>query len=142
MPVVGGQFLGAGGRFVLFGLEDSKLPTSPPVRTMAYTVDLVRDDKIYEMRGRKYIRRGWPWQVWSATTTMHVTLHEKSGDVTPAPVVAAGILKLTLGQFCMQLGTMRVTGNVPWFKKPLVKLRYFRFFACSLMKSYLFHREW
>lgn len=142
MPVLGGQFLGAGGDFVLFGLQDSTTPTAPPVRTMAYTVNLVRDNKIYEMRGHKYIKRGWPWQVWSATTTMHVTLRDRSVDVAePDRIVAAGILKLKLMDFCKQLGTMKVTGDVSWWKKPAVKLRYVRYFVWSLVKSYLFHMK-
>jgi hypothetical protein len=143
IPVLGGRFVCTDGECVLFGTEQAPNPQDPPVRTMGYTAKLTMDDRIYKLHGRKDIEPGAPWRVWPATTTLNVTLQQVTDATgTLGPVVAAGILKLTFGAFMRQLATFQVTGDVRWFRRPVVIARYINFFGRMLVRTYLLQRPW
>ena len=138
IPVLGGDLIGVGdGDFGLFrrAIRDEK-----GVRELVYdTVCSVGGDK-YRLRGRKYVEPSPPWRLWPATTTLYVQLFPMSGG-TGEPV-AAGVLRLTLSAFLRQLRSMEVLGDVGWFDRRIQKLSFYRFFATSLVSTYLKGRRW
>jgi hypothetical protein len=56
--------------------------------------------------------------------------------------VAAGVLRLTLSAFLRQLRSMEVLGDVGWFDRRIQKLSFYRFFATSLVNTYIKGRRW
>jgi cholesterol oxidase len=82
-------------------------PTRVETWTMRYSMLLVTDDgRRFRFEGVKYLHDRAGLDAWSDTTTLHVTIAD---DATGA-AVAAGILRLGVGDFARQLTTMRVTG--------------------------------
>jgi hypothetical protein len=138
IPVLGGDLIGVGdGDFGLFrrAIRDEK-----GVRELVYdTVFSVGGHK-YRLRGRKYVEPSPPWRLWPATTTLYVQLFPVSGG-TGEPV-AAGVLRLTLSAFLRQLRSMEVLGDVGWFDRRIQKLSFYRFFATSLVNTYIKGRRW
>jgi hypothetical protein len=135
---LGGDLIGVGdGDFGLFrrAIRDEK-----GVRELVYdTVFSVGGHK-YRLRGRKYVEPSPPWRLWPATTTLYVQLFPVSGG-TGEPV-AAGVLRLTLSAFLRQLRSMEVLGDVGWFDRRIQKLSFYRFFATSLVNTYIKGRRW
>ena len=92
---------------------------------MRYSMDLVTEDgERFGFEGTKYLHDRSGFDAWSDTTTLYVTITaDGDRDRIPGPerpgaqhrereahVVAAGVLRLTAGDFARQLTTMRVTG--------------------------------
>jgi hypothetical protein len=138
IPVLGGDLIGSGnGDFALFRRA---IRNGKGVREMVYDTDFSVDGKRFKMRGRKVVEPSPPWRVWPATTTLYVELFA-SGAATGEPI-AAGALRITLRGFIRQLLTMRVVGDFGWFDRCTQKLAFYRFFATSLMNTYLKGRRW
>ena len=139
IPVLGGSFTTTdSGAFRLFQRTIGK--SGRPVREMVYDSRISLGGRTYWLRGRKIIEPAAVWRLWPATTTLEVRLFDT--DDMAGPVVAAGILRLTPLAFLRQLSTMRVTGKIAWFEKPAVMVRFMKFFASSLVRSFVLRRRW
>jgi hypothetical protein len=138
IPVLGGDLISRGNGD--FGLFRRAIRNGKGVREMVYDTDFSVDGKRFKMRGRKVVEPSPPWRVWPATTTLYVQLFA-SGAATGEPI-AAGALRITLRGFIRQLLTMRVIGDFGWFDRCIQKLAFYRFFATSLMNTYLKGRRW
>ena len=131
-PRAGFALPSTAGAFRLFS------PGGDPATThMVYETGFRREGKSYWFAGRKYVRVGAPWRAWRETTTLHVTLHE--GDAS-GPVVAAGILRLTLFDLCALLGTLRATGCRDAGERLQAVARFSAFFARELWRTYVLRR--
>jgi hypothetical protein len=96
IPVLGQRrFLSDDGEFELFRL--GRTPVGGfPARVMVYDAFLTDNERVYMMRGRKYLEPGPPWRLWRLwpeTTRLFVTLrdvtHGGRTDVETEPVDAA-----------------------------------------------------
>jgi hypothetical protein len=138
IPVLGGALIGVGdGDFGLFrrGIRDEK-----GVRELVYDTVFSVGGHTYRLRGRKCVEPSPPWRLWPATTTLYVQLFPVSGG--SGEPVAAGVLRLTLSAFLRQLRSMEVLGDVGWFDRRIQKLSFYRFFATSLVNTYIKGRRW
>jgi hypothetical protein len=95
IPVLGHRrFVSDEGEFELFRLGRTPLGGFP-ARVMVYDAFLTDNERVYMMRGRKYLEPGplWrAWRVWPETTRLFVTLrdvtHGGRTDVETEPVDA------------------------------------------------------
>ena len=134
-PRIGSELLSTGGVFRLFspsGLAD------PKTTEMVYETGYKCDGKICYVRGRKYVRVGWPWRAWRETTTLHVTLHQ--GGAT-GPTVAAGILRLNVFDLFALLGTLHATGCERRVQRWGAIWRFMHFFASELWRTYVMRKR-
>jgi hypothetical protein len=138
IPVWGGDIHSTGdGDFRLFQrVIDAD---GNPVREMVYDASITVGEQTYLLRGRKIIQPGPPWRFWPATTTLYVRFFEIG---RPERVVAAGILQLTPFGFLRQLSTMRITGDFPSSVKRRQLWLFVKFFAWSLVRTYILRRRW
>ena len=138
IPVLGGAVTSTGnGDFALFRRA---IRDGTGVREMVYDSPISVGDRVYWMRGRKYVEPSPPWRMWPATTTLYVQFFPLNGG-TGEPV-AAGVLRLTLLAFIRQLLSMRVTGDFWWFDKLRHRFSFYRFFVSSLVNTYVKGRRW
>jgi cholesterol oxidase len=137
IPVLGGDLIGIGDGD--FGLFRRAIRNEKGVRELVYDTALSVDGQTYRMRGRKVVEPGPPWRLWPATTTLYVQLFAAGGTGAP---VAAGVLRLTLRAFLKQMLTMEVLGDIGWLDRRIQKLAFFRFFATSLVNTYVKGRRW
>lgn len=139
LPVWGGSITGgADGDFRLFRRTIGR--NGKPVREMVYDTFITVGGRTYLLRGFKIIEPGPIWRAWTATTTMYVRFFDLGN--TAGPAVAAGILRLSLGGFLRQLTTIRVTGGLSFPDKLHFLGLFFRFFAGSLVRTYVLRRRW
>jgi hypothetical protein len=110
-----------------------------PVREMVYDTSIAVGEQTYRLHGQKVIQPGPPWQFWPATTTLYLTFFEPE---RPEQVVAAGILQLTPFGFLRQLSTLRITGDFPSSAKLRQLWLFVKFFAWSLVRTYILGRRW
>ena len=114
-------------------------PTPDPrVSHMIYAGGIVIEGQRYWFNGRKHVRFAGPWRLWSATTRLHVTVHE--GEDERGPIVAAGLLTLSPAALVDLLRSFRPLGT----RTPLAGLRavlaFMRFFAGELARHFLTRR--
>jgi hypothetical protein len=122
-----------------FGLFRRAIRAEKGVRELVYDTEISVGGRRYTMRGRKFVEPSPPWRGWRATTTLYVQFFPVSGGHQP---VAAGILRLSLAAFVRQLISMRVTGDFWLIDKCRHLLSFYRFFASSLVKTYIKGRRW
>jgi predicted patatin/cPLA2 family phospholipase len=131
-PRAGFTLPGTGGVFRLFA------PTADPRETwMVYEISYAQDGKAYYFAGRKHVRTGPPWRVWTETTTLYVMLHERDAA---GPVVAAGILRLNLFDLFALLGTLHATGCETPIERWRAIWRFAAFFTRELWRTYVLRR--
>lgn len=111
----------------------------PKLSYMIYAIGVVIGGRRYWVNGRKHVRVGWPWQLWGATTTLYVTLHE--GEDETGPVVAAGILSLGIPALLRLVGTFRTVGCIGLGQKLGAVFAFFGFFARQLVRHYILGRR-
>jgi cholesterol oxidase len=124
-PVLSPQRLRvAGGTFCLMQ-ED---PTHVDTWHMRYSMRLVAEDgEEFGFEGTKYLHDRSGFDAWADTTTLYVS-------ITGGPhseVVAAGVMRLTTGDFARQLTTMHVTG----VDGPLDQARWLARFSTRFLRS-------
>jgi cholesterol oxidase len=115
-------------------------PNRKALRQMVYDTEITLAGQTYLFQGRKVIEPGPPWRVWYATTTLYVKFFKRD-DPSGQPV-AAGILRLSPVGFIRQLTTMRVVGRFGLYDKLHYLGMFMRFFAGSLVRTYVFRRRW
>lgn len=138
IPVLGGRFVTANGRFVCF--EAGQGPNGTPVQQMLYTADLINDDRQFTMTARKVLepRGGRIWRVWGDTTRLRVTLIDVTPDADEMrPRRAAGVISITLWEFFRQMMTMRGYGDGGWFTRWRAVGAYVAFFVRGLWRIYV-----
>lgn len=113
--------------------------TDPKLSYMIYAIGIVIDGRRYWFNGRKHVRMSAPWNLWKATTTLYVTLHE--GDDDGGPIVAAGILSLGIGALLGLAGTLRATGCDRPLQRFGAIVAFFRFFAGQLIRHFITRRR-
>lgn len=138
IPVWGGLIRSTGdGDFRLFRRAIGA--QGKPVREILYDAFVTVGEQTYLLRGRKTIQPGPPWRFWAATTTLYVRFFQLG---RPERVVAAGMLQLSPLGFLRQLSTMRITGDYPSSTKLRLLWLFTKFFAGSLVRTYILGRRW
>lgn len=117
-----------------FMIHDGTVELFQPDLDTSGTTMLVYDSFMAGTNGRELCLRGFkvldssvsfsPRQLWRAMTTLNVAIVEKTDNVSKAgneyQTVAAGMLKVKLGNFLKQLRTMTATGEHPLEKSKRV----------------------
>jgi hypothetical protein len=138
IPVLGGDVIGIGNGD--FGLFRRAIRANKGVRELVYDTNFSVGGQQFRMRGRKYVEPSPPWRVWPATTTLYVQLFPVGGG-TGEPV-GAGVLRISLWGLIKQLLTMQIIGNYGFADRCIQKLSFYRFFAKSLINTYVKGRRW
>ncbi|HEY9264010.1 MAG: hypothetical protein U1D00_02360 [Mycobacterium sp.] len=141
IPVLGGRFVTANGRFICF--ESGQGPDGTPVQQMLYTADLVNDDRIFRMTARKVLEpKGW--RIWRDTTRLQVKLVDITDDDSTTadgadrrPRQLAGVVSITVAEFARQLMSMRPYGDGGWWARWRAVGAYLTFFVKGLFRIYL-----
>lgn len=129
-PPFGIGLEGSAGVFNLFR------PTEDPEAThMRYELAFRHDGKDYYLRGWKTVRDDPGFDLWSDTTTLHVTLHE--GRDATGPVVGAGVLRLGVKDLAALLSTLDVPNAANSREKLEAIVKFGRFFAGKLWDGYV-----
>src|SRR5690606_26601343 len=93
---------------------------------------LVADDgRRFSFDGHKVLHDRFGLDVWSDTTTLYVTIRDDLGQP-----VAAGVMRITPGDFARQLTTLRVTGVDGRAERIVWAARFGRRFVRSLDQVY------
>lgn len=112
-------------------------PTEDPdVVHMVYELGVILDGKQHFFSGRKHIRRGPPWRLWSETTTLFVHLHQ--GRDASGKIVAAGVLRLGLFDFIGLMTTLSARDCTGMRQKLGAVGRFAAFFTNTLLDTYFF----
>ena len=120
-----------GGVFNLFVVD----PEHADTRNMRYRMKMIAEDgKAYYFEGIKVIKDDPFCDVWSATTTLYITVHD--GDNAASPVLGKGILRIAPKDFMLQLNTMRVKNAPDRIERLRAVGKFGRFFAGVLLESY------
>jgi len=118
------------GRFHLLVRDGDR----PGTRKMVYRMPLVAEDgKRFHLEGFKTVHDDAGPDLWSDTTTLYVTVREE--EAAP-PVVARGVVRIHLGDFRRQLGTMRAVGARSKLEELRTMARFGRFFLGALNEVY------
>jgi cholesterol oxidase len=108
-------------------------PTHVDTWHMRYAMRLVAEDgEEFGFEGTKYLHDRSGFDAWSDTTTLYVTI---TGDPGRG-VVAAGVMRLTVADFALQLSTMRVSGVDGWLERARWLSRFSTRFLRSLGSVY------
>jgi cholesterol oxidase len=108
-------------------------PTHVDTWKMRYEMLLVADDgRRFGFDGYKVLTDlAFALDAWNDTTTLYSTLRDEDGGV-----VAAGVLRISPGDFARQLTTMRITGVESPTARALWLAKFGRRFARSLLTVY------
>jgi cholesterol oxidase len=119
------------GVFTLF-VED---PDRVDGRQMRYRMKLTTEEgRHYYFVGFKIAHDDRCRNIWSAITTLYVTVHE--GDNDAGPVVAKGILTIPTNDLMKQLTTITVRGATSEQQRLAATARFGEFFAGALFDVY------
>jgi hypothetical protein len=100
-----------------------------------YELGFRAQGKSYYLAGKKEVRVGSIFQMWSATTTLFTTLHE--GEDNSGPVVGAGVLTLGWVELFKLGRTMSATNTSSLGQSLRTGGRFFRFFVTALWLTYV-----
>jgi cholesterol oxidase len=109
---------------------------------MRYSMRLVAEDgHRFGFEGTKYLHDRSGFDAWSDTTTLYVTITDldaggRRAPGDPAPIAAAGVMRLTPVDFARQLTTMTVTGVDGWAERARWLGRFSARFLRSLAAVY------
>lgn len=131
VPGFGTAIPGTAGVFKLFA------PTPDPgVTWMVYETAFRHDGRDYYLAGRKHVGGGHPLSaVWRDTTTLFTRLHD--GRDASAPVIGAGVLRLSVGQLVSLVRTFSTTGVDLFGERLRTAGAFGGFFTTQLRESYL-----
>jgi cholesterol oxidase len=110
-------------------------PTHVDTWNMRYRLDLVADDgRRFAFEGHKVLNdRSFALDAWNDSSTLYVTVRDGGPD---GDVVAAGVLRISPGDFARLLTTMRITGVEGAVDQARWLAKFGRTFARSLLKVY------
>lgn len=114
-------------------------PSGDPTLTyMIYELGFRHEGKSYYLAGKKQVRLGPPWRLWSETTTLYCLLHEGANGT--GRILGAGALRLGIVDLLRLLATLHVT-NAPKASRSLEAVwQFFRFFSAQLIRTYILRR--
>ncbi len=126
---IGGEHTADDGLFRLFSPSEE-----PDLRYMVYQLKLDRDGAPHLLSGRKHVRDDSCFDLWRDTTTLHTLIHE--GEDENAPALAAGILRLDLGELLRLLSTLETPGATSIGDKTDAVSKFGLFFMGELWRIY------
>jgi len=121
------------GLFQLFAPSDD-----PKLTYMVYELGFRHEGESYYLAGKKHVRVGAPWKLWSETTTLYSTLHR--GTDSTGPVIGAGILQLGVSELLKLLSTFHPTEADTPCEAACATKQFFGFFAKELTRTYICQR--
>jgi predicted acylesterase/phospholipase RssA len=110
----------------------------PRLVYMVYELGWSHAGKDYYLAGKKHVRIGSFWRLWSETTTLHITLHE--GLDTSGAVLGSGVLKLGITALLKLLRTLHATNANTGREKRSAVGRFLRFFTAELLRIYAWRK--
>ncbi|NMH65022.1 patatin-like phospholipase family protein [Shewanella salipaludis] len=115
-------------------------PTEDPQLTlMVYELGFEHEGKAYYLAGRKEVRDGSIFGLWSETTTLYTRLHK--GADKSGPVIGAGILTLGAGDLLKLMSTLGVTRAHGISAKAKTLGAFGGFFMRQLWATYVTHKH-
>jgi hypothetical protein len=105
------------------------------LKLMVYEFGFKYREQDYYFYGQKGVENDPGFDMWKDTTTLFSKLYK--GKDRSAPVIGAGILRITLPGFLKQLSTMRVTNTQSRPEKIGAYLTFANFFAGQLWDTYM-----
>jgi hypothetical protein len=105
------------------------------LKLMIYEFGFEYEEQQYYFYGQKEVENDPGLDMWKDTTTLFSKLYK--GNNRSAPIIGAGILRITLPGFLKQLGTMRVTNTQSRPEKIGAYLTFANFFAGQLWDTYM-----
>lgn len=120
------------GAFNLFQPADE-----PGLKLMVYELPFEHDGQAYYMAGRKKVRNGKGFDLWTDTTTLYTHLHkgiDKNGEI-----VGAGILSLGVRDLLALLSTVKAPGAEDAAVKAKTIATFGKFFLGELWDTYVRH---
>jgi hypothetical protein len=110
----------------------------PELTYMVYELGFQHQGQAYYLAGKKHVRIGMPWQLWSATTTLYVKLH--AGSDATGPVIGNGVLRLGVSELLKLLMTMHPTNTRSLWQNVRAYGSFLGFFASELLRTYVCRR--
>ncbi|KVO45000.1 patatin [Burkholderia ubonensis] len=107
----------------------------PRLTYMVYEIGFRHEGRSYYLAGKKHVRIGSPFRMWSETTTLYTMLHE--GCDASGKVVGAGVLHLGVPELVRLMGTVHATNARTSGRAANAIWRFFRFFASELWRTYV-----
>lgn len=127
-----GPMTASRGRFHLFQVVRDRVET----RRIRYRMKLTsREGNVYFLCGFKEVRNSQPFKAWSALSTLKFTIFDGSRG-KPGGVRGCGVLKLSLGDFLLQLTTIRARNARRFVERLDAPARFMGFFAGILLSTY------
>lgn len=132
-PPFGENIPASGGEFKLFTPSgEAKL------KWMVYELAFEHQGKPYYLAGKKHVRAGSLFRMWSDTTTLYTQLH--AGRDANGPVVGAGILTLGVGELLKLMSTFHATNAETFGGRLRAVASFTGFFIKELWRSYVLKR--
>lgn len=120
------------GVFNLFNPTDD-----PKLKLMVYELGFEHQDEAYYLAGKKEVRDGPVFDLWSDTTTLYTQLHK--GSDKSGPVVGAGVLTLDVVDLIRLVSTITVTNADSGTDKLKTIGKFGQFFLGQLWDTYAKH---
>ncbi|MDA1127901.1 MAG: GMC oxidoreductase [Chloroflexi bacterium] len=119
------------GEFNLFVAD----PDLHNARQMQYRMRLTtQEGRVYFFEGFKSIHEDPGFDMWADTTTLYIKIYD--GDSAAAPLIYKGVLKIEIADFRRQMTTMQANNGRNAKDRLQAKMRFGRFFAGQLWKTY------
>ena len=123
-----GRLMIVDGAFTLFDPDPERVETA----LMRYRMPLLAEDgRRFLFEGHKTLHHGSPFDAWTSTTTLAVTVRDDDGDV-----LGVGLLRIAPADLLRQVTTMRVTRATSRTAAVRGLARFGRRFARELVTSY------
>lgn len=132
-PPFGRDIPASGGVFQLFAPGDE-----PKFKWMVYELAFEHAGKSYYLAGKKDVRVGSVFRMWSNTTTLFTRLHE--GRDASGPVAGAGVLTLGAGELLKLLSTFHATDTGSFGGRLRAAGAFGGFFTKELWNTYILKR--
>lgn len=128
-PPLGNDMSATHGVFNLFS------PTGEPkTKYMIYELGFEHDGQAYYLAGRKVVRDGPAFDLWSDTTTLYTRLFR--GQDSGGEVVGAGVLRLDVKELAKLVTTLKATSTSSTGEAAKTISRFGQFFMGQLWSSY------
>ncbi len=134
LPLLGATELVGTGTFNLFAPQGNT-----KLKLMKYAFPFTHEGQAYYFYGQKGIEDDPGFDLWQDTTTLFSTLHK--GTHRDAPIIGAGVLRISLLGFIRQLMTMEVTHTESRIDKLSAYLFFANFFLKELRDTYFRKRK-
>lgn len=110
----------------------------PKMVYMVYELGFRHQGQAYYLAGKKHVRCGALWNLWSETTTLYVTLH--FGSDASGPAIGQGILRLGILALLKMALTLRATNAGSIGGGIAAVACFLGFFAKELVRTYILQK--